>query len=90
MAFSFFGNHDKNKSSDPVNSKEYEKLAMRIVECTTAILSVENKLNLLKTDVENLRGKFNQRLRGIKLDEQVKELEQQKENFNNNDVVPFG
>jgi len=76
-------------SQNSVNSTEYENLAKRNVELSTRIGLCETNLELLKTDVANLRGKFNQRLKGLR-EEEGKEEKKEIETINNTEFVGIG
>lgn len=84
---------NKNETTDRdkrcINSDEYGKIIVLISNQTQRIADCEININLLKTDVANLRGNFNRKLSGIaKNEEQVKQ--QETESFNNSNEVPFG
>jgi predicted nucleic acid-binding Zn-ribbon protein len=76
--------HDTDKNI--VNSKEYEKLFVRIVELDSKIETLSTKFKLLETDVSNLRGNFNQRLKAIKEREELI----QNETLIKDEFVSFG
>jgi prefoldin subunit 5 len=76
--------HDTDKNI--VNSKEYEKLFVRIVELDSKIETLSTKFKLLETDVSNLRGNFNQRLKAIK----EREEPIQNETLIKDEFVSFG
>jgi archaellum component FlaC len=77
-------NDDKRKN--PMDSDEYARCFKRIAELDSRIQSVETKAELVKTDVANLRGKFNQRLRRI----QELEEDEKTETINKDEFVSFG
>ena len=82
-------NERDNPDKRCINSDEYGKLIILISNQTARIADCEININLLKTDVANLRGNFNRKLSGIaKNEEQVKQ--QETESFNNSNEVPFG
>jgi len=78
-----------NKNNNPVNSDEYERLHKRITELDTKIEAVKTSINLLQTDVADLRGAFNSRLAKIR-NRGIEESEANVESFNNSVEVPFG
>ena len=80
----------KRKTQDPstkfINSEEYDKCLRRISELSATIKTVESQTELLKSDLANLRGKFNARLSRLK-EEEVKE--ESKDIYTSSDI-PFG
>lgn len=74
------------KSSEVINSIEYEKLFRRIIELSARTEELHNKISILQTNYDNLRGNFNKKLSSIKKEEEIKEID----TFNNNSDVPFG
>jgi tRNA threonylcarbamoyladenosine modification (KEOPS) complex Pcc1 subunit len=85
--FNFGKTNDTSK--DIINSREYEKLASRISDISIDINSVKGNIEILRTDISNLRGKFNQRLKGFQ-EEDKKQEENKTETFNNDGYLPFG
>jgi hypothetical protein len=79
-----------NKNS--INSDEYERLVKRIIDVDARMRLRDAEYKLLETDVANLRGKFNQKLKGIKETDAKDEMQQKKETetINNSEYVPFG
>lgn len=80
--FKFLSN-DKNKNV--VNSDEYERISKRISELSARQEILDNKIEMLKTDVSNLRGRFNQRLKGFS-----KEEETQSKDINTGENIYLG
>lgn len=85
-------NERDNSDKKCINSDEYGKLIVTISNQTQRIADCEININLLKTDVANLRGNFNRKLSGIAKNEQEAEKNkpQETESFNNSNEVPFG
>lgn len=79
--------NDTSKNS--INSDEYERLAKKFIELGTEIRVLKTEHDLLKTDVANLRGKFNQRLKGLKQEEE-QEQKKETETINNGELLAFG
>jgi DNA anti-recombination protein RmuC len=48
-----------------INTDEYVKCLKRMAEIDSRVESLFNKFNLLQTDMENLRGRFNQKLKSF-------------------------
>lgn len=68
--FNFFKN-----GKNPINSNEYEQLCKRIVEISAKQEILDSKVEVLRTDTANLRGRFNQRLKGFaKEEEETKDI----------------
>jgi hypothetical protein len=82
----FHANRTNNTSSNVINSDEYDRVLKRISELDANFKLLKVDVDVLRTDVSNLRGKFNQRLKGLKEEEQKQEIE----SFNNSGEVPFG
>jgi len=85
----FWNKKHENPSPNPLNSEEYERLVKRIIEFNSKVAVLETNMELLKTDVANLRGKFNQRLKGLK-EEEGKEEKKEIETINNTEFVGIG
>jgi len=79
--------NDSNSREKDINSSEYDKCLRRFSEGDSRIAALETKIELLKTDVANLRGKFNQRLTGLKVEEQKAE---EAKDINTSNEIPFG
>jgi len=82
-------NFKNDSSKNHINSHEYEILFKRISELSSDIQACKTNFNILETDISNLRGKFNQRLKGLIAEEPEKKKEES-ETINNGDLVAFG
>lgn len=85
-------NEGSNSNQTITNSTEYEKLSKRITDLVAEIQSVKANVDSIQTSLDNLRGNFNRKLKGL-AEEEIKEKkseEDKKENFNNDGFVPFG
>lgn len=69
----FWRKKTDNLGEKSLNSLEYEKCVRRMVEWDAKLESLSHKLDLLKTDVDNLRGRFNQRLKNFREEEKKEE-----------------
>ena len=69
-----------------INSEEYDKCLRRMSELDTGIKTVKSEIELLRTDLANLRGKFNAKLTRIKEEEAKEET---KDIYTTNEI-PFG
>lgn len=78
-----------NSNANAVNSSEYERLSIRIADISSEVKSVKADHELLKTDIANLRGKFNQRLKGLK-EEETKDEEKKIETIIKDEYIAFG
>lgn len=67
----------------PLNSKEYESCAKKIVEVSGRIEELETKFKILTTNYDNLRGQFNRKLSGLKEEEKVAPKEEESETDKN-------
>lgn len=81
-----------NTSKNPVNSEEYERLAKRITELVAELGLLKANYKIIETDVDNLRGNFNRKLKGlVKEEEKVAPKEEEKsETYINDGFVAFG
>lgn len=61
----WFKRKNNNLGEKSFNTEEYVKLLKRISELDTRLETIDNKYGILKTDVENLRGRFNQKLKSF-------------------------
>lgn len=52
-----------------LNSDEYDKVLRKLSELNSELEIHKAKLSVIRTDLENLRGRFNQRLAKIGADE---------------------
>lgn len=80
-----FWKKNVDPSKKPLNSDEYEHVLKRILEINTRIGVCESKIEILKTEMDNLRGNFNRKLKGIKEEEQKETQE-----INSSPDVYFG
>jgi hypothetical protein len=92
-------NEANNNGAQIINSVEYESISKKLVEFFTKIELLEAEYRILKSDMENLRGRFNQRLKGfikddlaeIKREREAEKAEKaEKEKNINEDYIPFG
>lgn len=82
-------NETNNTREKAFRSDEYEFCLKRIAELNTKVESIEAKYKALQTDVDNLRGNFNRKLKGIKEEEKKEEI-QEPQNINTDFYVPYG
>lgn len=66
------------RNENPINSKEYEFLYKRIVELSAEVEELKNKYKILETNYDNLRGNFNRKLQGLKKEEVLEEIAEEK------------
>jgi len=66
-----------------IRSAEYEDCLRRFAKLDTGIEVLASKVELIKTDLANLRGKLNNRLEGLKVE---KKEEEQKDLNSSGDV----
>lgn len=71
-----------------INSEEYEKLSMKVVELHAMIHKLSSEIRIVQSDNANLRGQFNRKLLGIKKEEQTEEIQEQKD-INNQVILPY-
>jgi len=86
----FWKKKDDGIRKEHINTDEYERLSKRILDNAAEIKTCLSELNLLKTDLANLRGNFNRKLAGIVKEETAKEVPKETESFNNSNEFYFG
>lgn len=59
------GFFNKNK----LGSDEYEAITKKIIDLRASYEELQQRIKLIQTDIDNLRGRFNQRLSRIKKDD---------------------
>lgn len=73
------------RKNDPINSQEYEKIVKRLIDIDARMEDLSVKYKILETNYNDLRGKFNRKLSGLKKeDEQVEEKD-----INNPVILPW-
>lgn len=65
-----FWSRSNDTRKTPLNSNEYESCVRKFVEISARLDTFETKVKFLQTDVDNLRGNFSRKLKGIKLEEE--------------------
>jgi len=78
----------KKKPKDVINSGEYEKLSKKNTELLSELEELKVKFNILRTDMDNLRGNFNRKLNKIK-QEDLAEEETKEQSINNPVILPY-
>jgi DNA gyrase/topoisomerase IV subunit A len=78
---------DKNQNS--ANSNEYERLSTRISDISAELKSLKASIDAMQTGLDNLRGNFNRKLKGLSAEEE-KPKEKEIETINNTEFVAFG
>ena len=74
-----FGFKANNTGAKNINSSEYEECLKRILERDSRVATLASELEALKTELANLRGKFNAKLSKIKQEEQQEQDQKQKQ-----------
>lgn len=69
----FWKNKNDNTSKNVVSSAEYERLVRKLIDANAEIEVLKASLKVLQTDVDNLRGNFNRKLKGIEKEEKETE-----------------
>lgn len=90
MLFWKKNNETDNTGKKTLRSDEYEFCLKRIAELNSAVQSLEAKYKIVQTDLDNLRGNFNRKLKGIKEEEKKEEQIEQPQNINTDLYIPFG
>ena len=83
-------NNDASKNS--LSSDEYERLVKKFSDYDARIRILDTQLEIFKTNLDDLRGKFNRKLKGLQAEEPKEEPKEEKktETINNNEFVAFG
>jgi len=71
-----------------LHSEEYEKLSKRFIETASIVEELQNKFKILETNYNDLRGKFNRKLSGIKKEE-LEEDKEETQTINNPVILPY-
>lgn len=79
-----FKNDNSNKN--PLNSDEYGDCLKRIVKISTEHELLKAVVEAQSLKLDNLRGNFSRKLKGIKEDEEKEKTE----TINNGEFLPFG
>lgn len=88
MSF-FFKRKNENTDKNAISSGEYERLVRKLIDGNTEIELLKASIKILQTDLDNLRGNFNRKLKGMK-EEEVKEEKQETKNIYTADYLAFG
>lgn len=87
--FSRKSNEGINNNQNIIRSHEFEICLNRITELNSRIAILETDLKVTQTNLDNLRGRFNQRLSKLDIEER-REEKAKSENINNDTYIPFG
>ena len=71
---------DEDTDKKVINSSEYDNCLKRISEIHSAVETLKSSVENIRTDVASLRGKFNQRFKGV--EDKPTEIE----SFNNSEI----
>lgn len=82
-----FWKHDTSKNV--INSTEYEDCLRRIIKINSETEILKANLEAYKLQLDNLRGNFSRKLKGMK-EEEEKPEEKKIETINNQEFVAFG
>lgn len=82
----FWSKHENSNKND-INSAEYDRCLKRISELNARIDVLNAEIEILKTGLANLRGQFNRKLSGIRIEEQKQE---EPKDINNGELIPLG
>lgn len=74
-------------SKSKLNSDEYEAITKKFTDLRASYEELQQKVKLMQTDIDNLRGRFNQKLSRIKK-EDFDETETKEETINNPVILP--
>jgi len=88
--FGIFKRKNENvaNSGQTLTSAEYERCLKRIVEAEAELKTIKKDYEVLETDVANLRGQFNRKLRGLSVEE--KKTEENEKSYKEGDVLYLG
>lgn len=74
-------------SKTKLYSDEYEAITKKFTDLRASYEELQQKVKLMQTDIDNLRGRFNQKLSRIKK-EDMQEEETDTETINNPVILP--
>ena len=83
----WFKRNDTNKNA--MGSTEYEDCLRRIIKINSETEILKANLEAYKLQLDNLRGNFSRKLKGMK-EEEEKTEEKKTETINNSEFVAFG
>lgn len=76
-----FWNKTAKDDKKVLNSDEYERTSKRIIELHSRVEELQNKIAVLQTNYDNLRGQFNRKLSGLKEEDKKEELAESETNI---------
>lgn len=74
-----------------LNSEEYESISKKVTQLSSTIEELSVKFKVLETNYNDLRGKFNRKLSGIKKEEAIQEdiAQEETKTINNPVILPY-
>lgn len=78
----------KKHEISTIHSEEYEQLSKKFIELLQDVREFEVKLRVLETNIDNLRGNFNAKLKRMKQEEAIEEKDETKD-INNPVILPY-
>lgn len=86
----FWQKKDESSNKNAFGTAEYDGILKRLSELRAEINNLSSDVKTLQTDLDNLRGNFNRKLRGIKEEEQKAEKKEEEQKDINGGYIPFG
>jgi len=71
-----------------INSREYDNLFKRFSEVYAELSLLKTDVKNFGTELDNLRGKFNRKLKGLEQEE--KKVEEEQKTINTGEYIAFG
>jgi len=90
---SWWKNDRTNQDKDTLRSNEYDKCLTKFAELFAETKTLALDIKLLRTDLDNLRGNFSRKLRGLKTEEEQKKEEEkvdEPKTINTTEYIAFG
>lgn len=79
----------KKNEISAIHSEEYEQLSKKFVALLENVRELEVKFRILETNIDNLRGNFNAKLKKMRQEEIIEEKEEETKDINNPVILPY-
>jgi hypothetical protein len=83
--YGYTNKKNDNTSQNDVDTDGYARIFRRLTEISSDVEQCRAQVKILQTDVDNLRGNFNRKLKGIEQTEK-----QEAKDINTSEFIPIG